>query len=389
MAACPRLVRRTYPETMTVLEPGMPDLSYLVPASSENRWSDLLATLITIDPEPLQRLLGLDFDTVEREAIPPGPVRKADRLDVLLRAGGAAAAAIEVKLLSDLGERQLERYAASFPTAQVHRVLHLEGLPVNLSQTAPWTSMTWEAVLTAYSGSANSWVSTTARAWLLQIPALVPAVNADTVWNDVPDDAPGMELALRARIAWLSRQVDGWCSLPHDMEPSSGGGNWAVRIWTPSRAPGHVVAAELQEGMTAFEWKRDPDKPYRERLCGPVVLLGLRQDDVETSADFDWAHLHTMFKEHVLDATGFPRLNGKWQTTAARPGDPVDRANWAAIVAAGAPRWLGKGWGMRVAKSVHSCMFGARFQLPKTSTLGQVNEELRRLERTIVRIAAA
>lgn len=68
---------------MTVPVPGMPDLSYLVPASNENRWSDLLATLITIDPEPLQRLLGLDFDTIEREAIPPGPVRKADRLDVL------------------------------------------------------------------------------------------------------------------------------------------------------------------------------------------------------------------------------------------------------------------------------------------------------------------
>ncbi|MBK6441275.1 MAG: hypothetical protein IPF90_03825 [Actinomycetales bacterium] len=61
--------------------------------------------------------------------------------------------------------------------------------------------MTWEAVLTAYSGSANSWVSTTARAWLLQIPALVPAVNADTVWNDVPDDAPGMELGPVTKVA--------------------------------------------------------------------------------------------------------------------------------------------------------------------------------------------
>lgn len=362
----------------------MPDLSYLVTPSNENRWSDLLATLIATDPEPMKRLLGVDFDSVAREAIPTGPARRTDRLDLLLSAGGVPVAAIEAKVLSDLGQLQLERYVASFPGARIHHVLHLERLPVNLRTAAPWMSLTWEAVLTAYEGSANVWVSTTARAWLLQIPALVPAVNADTVWNDVPDDAPGMELALRARIAWLSRQVDGWCSLPHDMEPSSGGGNWAVRIWTPSRAPGHVVAAELQEGMTAFEWKRDPDKPYRERLRGPVVLLGLRQDDVETSADFDWAYLHAMFKEHVLDATGALRVVGTCQTSAARPGDHVDQAHWAAIVAAGAPRWLGKGWGMRVAKSVQSCMFGARFELPKTSTLGQVNEELRKLELTIV-----
>ena len=79
-----------------------------------------------------------------------------------------------------------------------------------------------------------------------------------------------------------------------------------MRIWTSSRAPGHLVSAELQEGMTAFEWKPDPNRPYRERLRGPVVLLGLRQDDVDTSADFNWAHLHSMFVDHLLDQDGTP-----------------------------------------------------------------------------------
>lgn len=40
--------------------------------------------------------------------------------------------AIEVKLLSDLGAQQLERYHSAFPGMSVYRVLHLETLPVNL-----------------------------------------------------------------------------------------------------------------------------------------------------------------------------------------------------------------------------------------------------------------
>lgn len=205
-----------------------------------------------------------------REAVVPGQEPgKSDRLDLLLKKDGVAAAAIEVKLLSDLGPNQLQRYVAAFPAARVHRVLHLDGLPVNLQGEKPWQSLTWESVLIAYAGSNNAWVASTAQAWLLQLSTLVPAVDASTVWNAVPHDAPGMELALRARIAWLSRRLEEWCTLPHDIEPSSGGGSWAVRIWAVSRASGHLVTAELQEGMSAFEWKPDAKKPYRERL---VVL---------------------------------------------------------------------------------------------------------------------
>lgn len=372
---------------MTEPAAELPDLSFVIPAANENRWSDLLASLIATDPEPMTGLVGIIFDSVKREAVIPGQeARKSDRLDLLLVAGGVAAAAIEVKLLSDLGPKQLERYARAFPAARVHRVLHLDGLPVNLQRTPPWESLTWETVLQAYALSRNAWVATTAQAWLMQLPRLVPAVDANTVWNDVPDDAPGMELALRARIAWLSRHLDGWCQLPHDIEPSSGGGTWAVRIWTASRSLGHLVTAEMQEGMSAFEWRPDPGKPYRKRLRGPVVLLGLRQDDVDTSANFDWAQLHAMFAEHVLDDEGTARDGRAWHVTAARPGDAIDRANWESIVAAGAPRWLGKGWGMKVAKSTRSCLFGARFQLSPDSTLGEIEAELRSLEPVIARM---
>ena len=208
-------------------QPGapIPNLSFVIPAANENRWSDLLASMIATDPKPMSRLAGMEFDSVQREVVIPQEARKSDRLDLLLMMDGVAAAAIEVKLLSDLGPKQLQRYVAAFPAARVHRVLHLEGLPVNLQRMKPWESLTWESVLRTHADSTNAWVATTARAWLLQLPSLVPAVDANTVWNDVPDDAAGMELALRARIAWLSRRLDEWCTLSHDIEPSSGGGS--------------------------------------------------------------------------------------------------------------------------------------------------------------------
>lgn len=367
----------------------LPNLSFVIPAANENRWSDLFAALITADPAPLAVLLGVTFDAVRREVTVPGQAgRKSDRLDLLLLNGNSEVAAIEVKLLSDLGPRQLERYLDAFPTAGVYRVLHLDGLPVNLQAARPWAALTWETVLGAYSSSHNEWVSTTARGWLAQLGSLVPAVTALTVWNDVPDDAPGMELALRARVAWLARQMDSWCTVAHDIAPSSGGGNWAARIWVAASTPGHFITAEIQEGMTAYEWKPDRGHPYRERFKGPVVLLGLRQDFVTTSADFDWLLLHRLFAEHLLDENGTPRDDFTWQTTSARPGDSTDKANWQAIVEAGAPRWLGKGWGMKVAQSVQSCMFGARFGFAPTSTLGEIDAEIRRVQPLLERMAA-
>jgi hypothetical protein len=75
-----------------------PNLSFVIPAANENRWSDLLAALITTDPAPIGRLLDVDFDTVRREVVVPGQVgRKSDRLDLLLLPGDREMAAIEVK----------------------------------------------------------------------------------------------------------------------------------------------------------------------------------------------------------------------------------------------------------------------------------------------------
>ena len=96
-----------------------------------------------------------------------------------------------------------------------------------------------------------------------------------------------------------------------------------------------------------------------------------------------------MFAAHVLDPTGKKARDGRaWQTTSARPNHPTDRKNWQSIVEAGAPPWLGKGWGMRVASGPsRECMFGARIELPPTATLHQIDLELRSLQTLVQDLA--
>ena len=340
-----------------------------------------MATLIATDPTPMGRVLGALVDDVRREvAVAAATARKSDRLDLLLTRAGVAVAAIEVKVLSDLGIDQLTRYESAFPNLEAYCVLHFAALPVNVRDTDPWRSLAWEDVLPAYADSDHFWVAATARAWLSQLGELVPRVDAETVWNDVPDKPADFELALRARVSWLTARMHAWCTLPHDSVQSSGGGNWAVRMWLEATSPGHFVTAEMQEGMTAYEWRYDPARPYRKRLRGPVVLVGLREDGPDTSEGFDWRLLYRMFAQHVLDDTGQPADGRSWRTTSARPNDPVDKQNWLDMVKSGAPRWLGQGWGMKVARSTRSSLFGARFEIPATATLGTIDTELRRTQ---------
>lgn len=366
-----------------------PDLSYVIPGWSENRWSDLLASLIKTDPAPIAALIGTAPDDVRREVAVHGETsRKSDRLDLLLTQRDRQIAAIEVKVLSDLGLDQLTRYAAAFPGAEARYVLHLAALPVNTTTTPGWGELSWETVLASYSRSAHPWVAATAKAWLGQLDTLVPAVNEDTVWNDVPDDPRAFELALRARIAWLAHQLDDF-TLDRDIIQSSGGGIWVLRFWADTAVPNLRVQVEVQEGMTAYEWRHDPDRPYLDRLKGPAPVVSLRLSDVETSEAFDWDLLRRVFAEHVLDPNGEPLPDWPWQLTPANPRHPVDRAAWSTMVEAGGPKWLGKGFGMAVAtKAYRECLFGARMQFAPTLTLGEIRDELLRLEPLVLAMSA-
>lgn len=231
-------------------------------------------------------------------------------------------------------------------------------------------------------------MAATARTWLAQLDSLVPQVDSDTVWNHVPDDAAGFEFALRARVAWLADRMDAWCDLEHDLELSSGGGAWVAAMRANSATPGHRVIAEIQEGLPAQAWRPDPEHPYRSRLAGPVVLVGLSQDGVDTSPGFDWRLLHRLFVGRVIDPSGNVVYGRLWQITSANPRDVTDWANWMAMVEARAPGWLGKGYGMATARTRHVCAFGARLQIPPDRTLGEIDVEMRRLQPLILDMAA-
>lgn len=369
----------------------MIDLSFVVPGANENRWSDLLATLIATDPAPAARFCGAPPTQVRREVMPPTTddgSRTRDRLDLLLHHDDATLALIEVKVLSDLGLDQLDRYDRAFPAEAQRLVLHLGALPTNVAAHPAWNAVTWEEVLAAYADSAEPWVAATASAWLQQLYDLVPHVDENTVWNDVPDDAAGLELALRARVAWLASRMRQWCRLEQSLEMSSGGGAWVAAMRTPATTPGHSFVAELQEGTSAQAWRQDPGRRYRDLLAGPVVLVGLTQHDSATSETFDWELLRRAFAHTVLDSDGQPIDGRPWQTTSANPRNPIDKANWQRIIDTGAPRWLGKGYGMATAKSHRVCAFGARLGLPADATLGQLDHQLRDLETLVVELAA-
>lgn len=352
----------------------------------------MLASLAATDPDPLRRLLGIDDEiSVRREVAVAGSERRSDRVDILLtrHADGSIAAVIEAKVLSDLSLGQLMRYESAFSEAASYWLLHLRGFPLDLQDHANWQSLTWESVLDAHVESESPWVSQTARAWREQIRTLVPHVDAATVWNDVPDEPRDFELALRARMVWLAGRMTEWCEIGHDLVQSTAGGSWVARMWTPSSAPGHMVSCEIEEGMTAQAWKPDPHAPYCTRMAGPSIWVGLRQEDVETSADFDWGHLHRIFVETVLDGDGQPRdLSRAWQPRPPNFRDAGDKERWRVIVTAGAPAWLGKGFGMAQARKYGDCLFGARYRVDADCTLGQVDDELRRLQSLIEQMGA-
>ena len=95
-----------------------PRLHHVLPLGNENRWSDLLAVLIDTDPQPMLKLLDVSPDsetlTVQREHF----ASSSDRPDLVLLLRDRIVAVVEVKVLSDLGPRQLGRYEAAVPDAE-------------------------------------------------------------------------------------------------------------------------------------------------------------------------------------------------------------------------------------------------------------------------------
>jgi hypothetical protein len=297
---------------------------------------------------------------------------------------------IEAKVLSDIQPDQLRRYEQAFPSADAYHLLHLEAYPATAFQRQhpKWKPLTWEAVLDAYERSENGWIVGTVDAWRRHLKLSIPRVGPDTAWNDVRPVAADFELDMRARMVWLARAMDGWCEIEHDLVQSSAGGSWVVRMKVPSTRPGYRLGLELEEGMTAQQWRPDPLVPFSQRMKGPRIWLGLVLES-DSSETFDWDALFAFFAEHVLDAGGQLRERA-WSTTRSNLRDPDDRQRWAdARARSGAPEWIGKGYGMRSARTHGQCMFGAHFRLPPDAQLSDIDTELRSVEQFMRNLGAS
>jgi hypothetical protein len=355
----------------------LPVIRFALPINSENRWSDLLAVLIATDPEPVTQLLGLSVSPgkvqVEREVA----ADSKNRHDIILRAGNRPVAVIEVKVLSGLGPTQLARYLKASPGAETYVVVFPERLVVETQGAEPWRPVTWEALLDSYVGSSNSWVRTCAMAWRAHLADALPKVDSTTQWNDLTEGEPFVP-AMHARAAWVFSNLKPPTGVAHHLYSSAAGASAVVHMSANAAAAGCLVEAEMEERLAVRNIPKFAD--VKRSPLGPSVRVGLRQNDVITSAGFDWDYLLSMWP--LMQAT-----RDDWVQRSARPKSQHDKANHQAMVDKGGPRYLGIGFGEAQARMSGECHFGARFQLPPDITLGAIVTTLDETAQLLLRMA--
>jgi hypothetical protein len=342
-----------------------PVLSFALPLRSEPHWSDLLAVLIATDPEPFARLIGLDHDAAKLRVRRETVVDSDNRPDIILMSDGVCVAVVEVKVLAGLGTRQLERYREAEPSAKAYALVYperLAGLPEDVGM---WRRLTWEAVLESYEGSGHPWVAATARAWRCHLDAALPKVGPETRWNDLRE-GEDFVIAMRTRMSWLSGQVKAAAGLEHDLKPSAAGVSWVARLYAKTPVHGYWIMTEIEENLPVRNYPRLAGGSTRPR--GPSAKVCLYQYGVRTSTGFDWEYLLRLWPFMEEARTD-------WVRRAARPRAGHDREGHARIVAAGAPRFLGIGFGDAQTRINKACMFGARIQFPADITLAQLADE--------------
>lgn len=341
-------------------------IAFLLPVDAENRWSDLLAFLIETDPAATANLLDLGMVNgpvkVRREA----PAAGRDRVDLAISVSGRVRALLEVKVFSGLGRAQLSRYADAYPDVTSRVLVSPARVALSISADSLWREVSWERLLSAFASSADDHVAWIARNWLEHLDAVVPAVGPNSVWGDVPtgDHFP---TAMRARMVWVSRNLLVPDSVTTDLVPSVKGVSWVARIYAPAARTGYRAIAEAEERLPVQNWPKFAGAGRAAR--GPGVKVCLAQENVRSSADFDWTYLARMWPAMLAARTD-------WVTNKPRPRSEHDRAGIASMAALGAPPHLGIGFGDRQARRFGECMFGARFQLPPTATLEEVAQML-------------
>lgn len=334
-------------------------LRHLVPFDNENQWSNLLAVLIERDPH----VAAATFDWPEAEFVASREARAEgrDRVDLVVHAGDVLVGVIEVKVLSGFGANQLARYRRALPGAASYVAVFPRQLPVSVP--SDWKPITWEDLLGAFTRSRVPWVAETAAAWREHLEAAMPRVDADTVWNRFTA-GEDFVLAMRARSSWVFGQLHPLDPVSLEILQSSSGVSWVVKMTAPAAVPGYLIAIEVEEKWPNRSWPKLALDPA-SGVIGPSIKVCLVQTGIDTSAAFDWDYLHALWP--TMEGSGLG-----WVTRSAVPRAGHDRTGWQRIVDAGAPRYLGIGFGDAQTHRTRECMFGARVQLVSDITLADL-----------------
>jgi hypothetical protein len=169
-------------------------------------------------------------------------------------------------------------------------------------------------------------------------------------------------------MAWIHTHLDLPEPIEHELRESSAGVSWLDHLYLPAAREGYRVIADVEERLGVRDF---PKYAGKTPVVGPSVFVGLQQTGVTTSAGYDWDYLLALWP--TMSASG-----RDWVTNSAAPRGH-DREGHKAIVAKGAPRYLGIGFGEGQIKYTNTCAFGARFQLLPHITLQGVVDTLQGL----------
>lgn len=325
------------------MEESTVDLVFLLPYTNENRWSDLLATLIQSDPGPLVSL-GLlaegDLEggiRVTRERSVDREDWGRDRIDIEVRSArkDTPLIAIECKVLSDLGPNQLDRYSKTH-AAPTQVLLSLGHRHYGSDVLKVWRSLLWRDVIDAFARSSSEWVRHTAEAWSSYLSS-EDALDETLRWDEALADSGNAIHDLQRKAAYLCAHVDNGFFLG-----SSNAGGKPLLVWrteVPGR-PGTYVMAEVEDAWSRGTFRLEDGRI--EGVGGVVAFFGIRREyeDAESDTSYDVDDLTTLW--NVIKAN---EKTIEW--SHYRPGKKIeaDQRQFDELWAKGAlPLYMGKGY---------------------------------------------
>lgn len=322
-------------------------IRHLTPMGNENRWSDLLALLIELDPGSGTRIFDLrvaDALEVRREEVRDST---EDRADLAVRnASGSLETVIECKVGANVDVWQLARYTERWPDSRRFALVTLFDVTGLIGEVARWTALTWRTV---FEGFASSEVPTAAQLGSLGLQRLeqeLGGCTGDTRW----DSAGHSDWS---KLGWLFErcQHPGFHSLVLGLSTT---GAPLLCVDTESH-DGYCFSIELQDAQIH---RSGPRK-------GPVARLMLVNCGVDTSDAFDWRRLAAL--QNMIEELALP-----WKSGAGHRSESERHQRDAA----GVPGWMSYGYGEKQARKWGWCGFGPAWHLAANAPLAEIAELL-------------